>query len=93
MITLGSPEDCGSKPLQNVGTYVPIYVALYLRILEFTVVHVLPICGLWTFGGPQEIIQKSSNMTFLDLVDYVFLYFCTYCCFSNEWKAKWWYSM
>jgi hypothetical protein len=66
MITLGLPEDRGSKPLQNVVAYVPIYVASYLRALELTIVQVLLICGLRTPGGPQEIIHKSSNMTSLD---------------------------
>ena len=50
MITVGLPEGSCSKPLQNGGTYVPIYVALYLGTLEFTVVQFLQICGLQTLG-------------------------------------------
>jgi len=51
MFTLVLPEVNCSKPVQNVGTYVPIYVVSYLRTLEFTVVQLLQTCRLQTLGG------------------------------------------
>jgi hypothetical protein len=61
MFTLGLPESNCSKPLQNVGTYMPIYVASYLRTLEFTVVQLLQICGLQTLGGHRSSFKTLQT--------------------------------